>query len=129
MTNRQGEKAREYSRAWYQKNKEKVKAHRRAYYQTHKEQASSTAKNNRQRAKKLVFEHYSGSPARCVRCGISDLDVLCIDHINGGGTKIREDTRHWGDKLYFYLIRNNFPEGFQILCANCNQKKFVREGI
>jgi hypothetical protein len=45
---------------------------------------------------------------------------LEIDHIDGEGTKHRSQVgRHITD----WLIRNNMPDGFQILCANCNRGK------
>lgn len=79
--------------------------------------------------KKEVLSHYSGGYPQCAHCNIDDIAVLCLDHIDGGGTKDRLDTRHWGAKLYYYLRKNNYPIGYQVLCANCNLKKFVVEGI
>ena len=67
--------------------------------------------------KKKVFEHYG---IKCADCGIEDMDVLSIDHINGGG---REHRKKIGRKINIWLCRNNFPEGFQTLCFNCNWKK------
>ena len=42
-----------------------------------------------------------------------------LDHINGGGRKQR---REMGGslKIYKWLIANNFPEGFRLLCMNYN---------
>lgn len=55
-------------------------------------------------------------------CEIDDIDVLTIDHINNDGHKHRELV---GVKMYRWLVQNNFPEGFQVLCANCNLKKEI----
>ena len=60
---------------------------------------------------------------KCVCCGETIIEFLTIDHINGGGTKHRKEVV--GGRLYDWLIKNNFPEGYQILCMNCN----MAEGI
>lgn len=77
-----------------------------------------------------VFCHYTRSeqPA-CSACGIADLDVLTIDHIFGGGRRHRHEIRAYQSATAFYrwLVRNNFPDGFQVLCQNCNTKKYKVE--
>lgn len=67
------------------------------------------------RIRKTVIEHYGG---KCVCCGESRLEFLALDHINGGGSKHR---REFGSgHLYHWVLKQNFPEGFQVLCHNCN---------
>ena len=63
----------------------------------------------------------------CVCCGESYYEFLAVDHIEGGGNSHRKslsktNSVHYGD-LYNWLIKNNFPKGFQILCHNCNLAK------
>ena len=41
-----------------------------------------------------------------------------IDHINGKGTEHRKKI---GFNIYPWLVKNNFPEGFQTLCCNCSK--------
>jgi len=55
----------------------------------------------------------------CVGCGETELEVLQIDHINGGGNRHAKEIGGYGN-LYRWLIQNNFPPGFRVLCANCN---------
>ena len=62
-----------------------------------------------------------------MRCGITDIDVLTIDHIKGGGSRHKKEIGGLGYKLYAYLIKENFPKGYQVLCFNCNFKKSVEE--
>lgn len=59
---------------------------------------------------------------KCQHCGITDARVLTIDHIDGGGVAHRKEI---GASMTFYnwIIKNNFPPGFQILCANCQHIK------
>ena len=68
-----------------------------------------------------VIAHYSNGQNTCARCNFSDVRALQIDHINGGGTKeVRELNETFGMSFYSYLIVSDFPEGYQVLCANCN---------
>ncbi len=63
---------------------------------------------------------------KCCECNESDPLVLNIDHVFNDGHKHVGGTgrRFTGNSLYGYLIKNNFPKDrFQILCANCNQRK------
>lgn len=62
--------------------------------------------------------------AHCVCCGESEYHFLSIDHKNGNGNQHRLSIG--GSKkanIVSWLIRNKFPEGFQILCHNCNMAK------
>jgi hypothetical protein len=70
----------------------------------------------RQRRRILCVIHYGGDPPKCACCGESRIEFLTIDHHG-----IAPDKRHRsGDNLYRWLIRSNFPEGFRVLCMNCN---------
>jgi hypothetical protein len=72
--------------------------------------------NARLRAR--VIQGYGG---KCKCCGENDWDLLCIDHINGGGRKHRESLdRKGGAPLNRWIIKNAFPDFLRILCANCN---------
>ena len=54
----------------------------------------------------------------CQHCGENVIELLTIDHINGGGNKHRKSLGQ--TNFYSWLKRNNYPIGFQILCYNCN---------
>ena len=97
------EHKRVYNRIWKSKNKSKV-----SFYQT---------KYNR-KIRKEVIKHYGNS---CACCGEKAYEFLAIDHINGGGNKHRKET---GQRALARWIKSKgFPEGFQILCFNCNMAK------
>jgi hypothetical protein len=71
--------------------------------------------------KLAVFQHYGGA---CACCSESSIEFLCIDHINGNGNKHRRQIgSDGGSSFYLWLKRNGFPEGFQVLCHNCNMAK------
>lgn len=60
----------------------------------------------------------------CRWCGHGDIDVLTIDHIHGGGGKHRRELGFYGGgRFYTWLIKRDYPEGYQVLCFNCNWKK------
>jgi hypothetical protein len=66
-----------------------------------------------------VLTHYSQGLPQCSCCGETNLVFLAIDHINDDGAKHRREVVS-GRELPVWLIKNNFPEGFRVLCHNCN---------
>lgn len=96
--------------------------HRDAYRRKHKEW--------QQRQRDRVFEAYGGY--KCACCGETERMFLTIDHINGGGTRHRKELKGGGMWVYRWIENNDFPEGFQVLCMNCNFAKgqnFRRNGV
>lgn len=95
------------------------------YYLDHKEHIGFVHKQRETKRKLDVFSHYSNGELKCVHCGINDIRVLQLDHINAGGTNHRKHLRTLGIPLagshfYKWLQLNKYPEGYQVLCANCN---------
>lgn len=76
--------------------------------------------------RKIVIEHYTRGGNCCEICQENDIDVLTIDHVDGGGNQHRKTIPH--QHIAPYLIKNNFPEGYRILCMNCNMKEAKRNG-
>jgi len=97
--------------------------YKKNYKSLKRDKIIETGKQRAQRIKLMLFEHYSGKPPMCACCGDSHLVFLSLDHINGRGCKDRADLKLTGTNFYIWLIKNNFPEGFQILCMNCNHAK------
>jgi hypothetical protein len=63
----------------------------------------------------------------CVCCGEDDVRFLTFDHIDGGGKQHRAEI---GSRvLAAWLRRNGYPEGFQVLCWNCNSGRHFNGGI
>ena len=73
--------------------------------------------------KQEICEAYGG--VICVGCGETEIGVLQLDHIDGGGKAHALDIGG-GDlnrgraMMYRWVRDNGFPPGFRILCANCN---------
>jgi hypothetical protein len=75
--------------------------------------------------KLIVLDHYSGGSMRCACCGVEYIEFLTIDHINGGGAKHRRllgsgSLSTGGGHFYSWLKRNGYPNGYRVLCQNCN---------
>lgn len=71
--------------------------------------------------KQLVFAAYGG--AKCGCCGCSIFEFLTIDHINNDGSKQRKELKKSGIGFYGWLRSKNYPQGYQVLCYNCNCAK------
>lgn len=98
-----------YFKEWYAKNRDKQIAFNKAA--------------NLQR-KVDAINHYGG---KCACCGEHRVDFLAIDHIDGGGNQHRKETGN-GTRFACWLKREGYPEGFQVLCHNCNMSKHFNGG-
>lgn len=78
--------------------------------------ARSLAAYKANRLKAIAY--YSQDTNRCACCNESALEFLALDHIDGGGNKHRKELS--GKTLSDWVVRNGFPEGFRVLCHNCN---------
>lgn len=84
-------------------------------------------KEYRERVKDAVFAAYGGYV--CVCCGETEKRFLTIDHINNDGAKHRKEIGFRGGiGIHLWLCKNAFPEGFQVLCFNCNHGKQLNGG-
>jgi len=82
-------------------------------------------KENRRRKKQQVIDAYGGKCA-VSNCGITDPDMLTVDHVNDDGAKERVRGVSSGDAIYRRIIKQKFPKRYQILCANHNLKKEIQ---
>lgn len=83
------------------------------YYANIDHNRARIAANHRSERDRCIA-HYGNV---CACCGEHRYEFLCIDHIDGGGEQHRKSGI---SKICRWLIRNNFPSGFRVLCANCN---------
>lgn len=87
------------------------------------EKDSTFARIRHQNIKIDLFNSYGGCKCSCPGgCEITALEFLSIDHIGGGGKQHVDNTgrRLTGVALYRWLREHNHPEGFRVLCMNCN---------
>lgn len=84
--------------------------------------------NRRLRNRLNVLIHYGGVTPRCQCCGESTVAFLTIDHVNGGGTKHLESLKG-SQGLMRWLSKNNYPDGYRVLCYNCNCGRAKNNGV
>ncbi|MGD0329712.1 MAG: hypothetical protein ABSB40_04595 [Nitrososphaeria archaeon] len=66
-----------------------------------------------------ALTYYSKGEPKCACCGEKVLEFLTIDRING--KKAGGHLHSFGGKqLYYWLKKNHFPEGYRVLCLNCD---------
>lgn len=117
---------------YYEVGKEKHKVRRNAaskawYYMKREDPAFREASNAQSRAtyeagKLACFEHLGN---KCCHCPESDLSILQIDHVNGGGCKELRSIKSRGQ--YFKKVMTTTPGvEYQLLCPTCNWKKRVK---
>ena len=84
------------------------------------------AKERIRKQRKVVLDHY-GCKCACTTCpngcGVINPRHLTIDHKNNDGAKHRRETKGMAGNTYRWIIKNNFPDTFQVLCWNCNLAK------
>jgi transcription elongation factor Elf1 len=128
------EHIREKNREWQKRNPDRAKAAQRNYRMKHPgkaaERTSDWRQNNREWAlraqrecnrklKDMAYAAYGGY--RCACCGETEEVFLSIDHVkNDGWVRCRQ--------IYKWLAKNSWPDGFQILCMNCNFGKYRNGG-
>jgi len=92
----------------------------------------SRCRNSRNRSikrfRKKVVDKYGG---KCSCCGESEYSVLQIHHVGGGGGRHRRSIGLEGGGYMFclWLKKNNYPSGYEILCANCHTSRHRNGGV
>lgn len=77
--------------------------------------------------KLAAFRAYGG--VFCACCEEPHHECLSIDHINNDGARHRraicgkDRTEPKNREIYLWLKINGYPDGFQVLCLNCNNAK------
>lgn len=94
-----------YAKRWRQKYPEK--------------QLSRSRKSNNA-IKIRVLWHYSNGNIKCSCCGESHIEFLSINHIGGGGKKHTDRIKCRGANFYWWLERHSYPDGYNVMCMNCN---------
>jgi hypothetical protein len=131
----------EYQHRVYRERREEFKRLSRERYHGAKERIRKRClelaykhrlKNNERERKR--YEHWRSDALgaygnQCACCGETEPLFLEFDHLNNDGADHRKQIGHSAKALVKWLRDHNYPEGFQILCANCNQGKKRNHGI
>ena len=108
-------------REFYHKNKQGIQAQQSEYRKKNKERIYAyNAKWQREQRAKFREAAVTGYGHKCICCGVSETVFLEIHHPEGNG---KVDRKEKGGSLYFYrwLVENNFPQGYELVCANCHK--------
>lgn len=78
------------------------------------------ARRHKVKLKETIVRHYSNGSMMCAWCTEGRMPCLSIDHIEGGGNAHRKSILvSAGQNFYQWLKAEGFPEGFRVLCMNC----------
>ena|SRR5215475_90543 len=99
------------------------KTYQLEHYYKHRQKRCA---DSRRRVRELRQELVAAYGGCCACCGVEGWQFMTIDHIEGDGTEHRAALKDTGSAVYRWLRRRGYPkEGFQILCWNCNQAKYM----
>jgi uncharacterized protein (DUF3820 family) len=115
--------ARERAGVSYKRRRSSILENKKKRYDSDPEKAKMEAKRNRFNAKMKAFRAYSEGEPRCVTCGDTEVSHLSLDHIHNDGRDHRKMIGK-GRRIYHWVSKHGFPEGFQVLCHNCNRLKY-----
>ena len=119
---------REYRKT--EKSKVYRKRYMKKYYKNHKDNWHSYRPEKRLQLRQLIFNHYGNM---CACCGETESLFLSIDHVNNDGASERrskkDGKRLTGINFYIQIVKENFPDRYQILCMNCNFGKYRNGGV
>lgn len=112
------------SKKYRLKNPEKCYQAIRRWQKRNPEKLKLTMHNAALKTKREVMGKYSEGDPKCACCGETEIKFLTIDHIKGGGMAERKKLNNKGGyNFYRYLRKKNYPDGYQVLCFNCNMSK------
>ena len=66
----------------------------------------------------IAIQIYSNGTMKCEHCGYDNVEALTFDHINNDGNTHRKEINN--SRIEDWMKENNYPEGFRVLCRNCN---------
>lgn len=116
------------NRAWYHRNNERARARAREWRRVNIDRVKTREYERREKDRYDVISHYSHGEICCACCGESTYDFLTIDDIHSKHHKYF-NKHHTASTWYHWLIKNKFPEGFQVLCYNCNCGRSKRKNL
>lgn len=141
------EKNKEHLAEYYEKNKDKMKTYSKNWRNNPENklriknlnsspQYLAKQKEHRDNLQMQVFlaysKRHSNNNIPCCRCcGQTHVKFLAVDHIAGKKqmdsepelVKLGYNSKFKSTGLKRWIVKNNFPDGFQILCHNCNLAK------
>lgn len=86
-----------------------------------REYEKKVGKTQRKERRLTILKAYcADGKIACACCAETCHEFLVLDHVEGSGEKHRKLIKRRGDSFYRWIIKQNFPAGFRVLCNNCN---------
>ena len=108
---------------WKKEHPKKASNAVKSWKQHHRDRVNELNAKSRNKSKLELLVHYSGTnPPQCANLfrehkePYTTFEALSIDHINSGGADQR---RIVGAHLQWWLKHKGYPEGYRVLCMNC----------
>jgi hypothetical protein len=120
-TNRPKNKRRKRDKQRKKEYNKYYEANKRVYTLEEKAKRAKARKLRYQKLRLSILEHYSNDKIKCKCCGENIIEFMCLDHIEGNGNLHRKQVGKNG--VLKWIVKNNYPSGFQVLCHNCNMAK------
>lgn len=138
---RNREKFNQRMRDWREANRDKDRKRKREYRNrkiaigtpeevtAFRAAEAAKTKRNQDRCRDEVYAAYGGYKCNC--CGETERMFLSIDHVHNDGAEERRSGKYKGagSSFYLWLRKNNFPNGYQVLCMNCQSGKHRNGGV
>jgi hypothetical protein len=114
---------RQEAKQYYQLHREEAIRKATEWGQAHRDKRREYVRRSKQKLRQEVLSHYAKGEIQCACCGEKHQEFLTIDHMNNEGAKHRRSDSEVRNSFYCWLKKKGFPEGYQILCFNCNWAK------
>lgn len=102
-------------------NPERYRAETRKWRQDNIDYARAYSRDRYRKYRYTALSYYSNGKMMCACCGESEVKFLTLDHIHGDGAEQRRISKI--HDLGYWAYKNDYPEGLQVLCFNCNCSK------
>lgn len=109
-------------RNYYLKNRKRIIKQKIEYYKKNKKRMLKAQSILRKTRYYKIIERYCNGIVECACCGEKERKFLTLDHINGDGYIHRKEIKGT-TTMYRWIVKNNYPPIFQVLCMNCNWGK------
>ena len=116
-------------RGWFKeyctKYPEKAALRKKAMIEWDQEHRRDRAKKNRELIRRVIFNIISNNNPVCENCGCNDLNLLEINHKNGGGTKESHKGKS-SNQFYLDIYKGRRKtDDLNLLCKVCNALHYL----
>lgn len=138
-TKKYNENRSEEKHKWYLKNRDRIQEKKKEpenkkrianqiklWKEKNRDKCHKYCREYREKLTKKVIEHYGG---KCECCGETNFLFLTIDHIKRNGKEERRKLGSNNLSIYRKIILENYPEGYRVLCYNCNCGRERNNGV